>query len=523
MSGILNKVNLQFSLDDIKRIMKLMLLNNSEIMNGYDAMRKVVNDNGDIQNYDEFILLFFKTYVERLSSINIESITDENLKNDYMIIKKSSVLQNPSSVTELFRSNEFQSLKYKPINLQGDFTHIHGSYIGNFAGEEIECRFYMSPKMENITQLIKYIIIKHNMEELPCYFKFSKDSKRNDRIVFYSSLKNAERHLQILEAIKKEKPELFEGSNKNPLWGNINGTSDIYFGIEPFNRGYDSYGSIRGRILDQSLECFKRLYGEINSDDEITDEMAIKFKELLDFNCIIAGVNQNNFALNKVDFFKISSDYGEVMDSMIKLGIDKKEENIHIMLGDFKDKTAIVSWKYKGFNTIDLRLPIEEIDLLYKRDESDPLYSESERVRNKVANEFVKIRKKQNIQNKLDKVNIKKRIAKKRIVQRDLSGNVFMGGDETINYTLYMLLPYKVCKLIVKLKKQYKNIKKYNVDPELAEEISTLNNEISDFSSDDIERVIDIVHNDERYYLNSEEMISDDVNMYDGENYGKRI
>ena len=114
----------------------------------------------------------------------------------YIIIKNSELLQNPSNASELLSNKEFQELNYKPISLQGNFTHIHGSCINNFISEDIECRFYLSPKMENITELITRLIVEHNNEALPCYFKFSKDSKRNDRIILYSSLEKAEMHLQ---------------------------------------------------------------------------------------------------------------------------------------------------------------------------------------------------------------------------------------------------------------------------------------------------------------------------------------
>ena len=51
MYSILEKVNLEFNLDDIKRIMYLLLSKKVET-NAYDCMKEIVNDQTEIQNYD---------------------------------------------------------------------------------------------------------------------------------------------------------------------------------------------------------------------------------------------------------------------------------------------------------------------------------------------------------------------------------------------------------------------------------------------------------------------------------------
>lgn len=496
MYSILEKVNLEFNLDDIKRIMYLLLSKKVET-NAYDCMKEIVNDQTEIQNYDEFILFFYNSYVSRMNCINFENIKDEKLKNDYLLIKNSNILQKPNSINELFESKEYEMLNYKPIIKKGNFTYVEGSYINNFEEEEIECRFYISPKMENLIELVNQIIIKHNKEGLPCYFKFSSDSKRNDRIIFYSSYKNAEKHLQILETIKKENPLLFFESNKNPLWGNINGTKDIYFGAEPYYKNGNSYGSLRGAIIDETLDDFKKLYGEIESK-EITDEMAIRFKRLLDYNCILNGINQNNFCLNKNNTFAKDIDRPS-----ITLGQKNGEEiPIFIHWGNFEKNTALIS--NSPINTdVCLEISLEELDLLYKRDNNDKLYDKSEFVRGKISSEFQNLIKKDKVKQYLNKFNIRKKIDNKSIVQKNIDGKVIV-GEGTIDYNLYMLLPYKISQLIVKLKLQKQNRKKNISDPILTREISIINNELSNYDSNVIKKVKeDVVQNEGMTQLDS--------------------
>lgn len=509
MADILKKVSLEYSLDDIKKIMKLLVLNNAEVMNAYDAMRKIVNDNGKVEYYDDLIITFFKSYIKRLDNIGLQNINDEILKKDYELIKTSKILQNPSSAKELFLSDDFRNLKIKPMSLQGEsFTHIHGSYINNFSNEEIECRFYLSPRMENVASLVKQIIIKHAKENLPCYFKFSNKSERNDRIVLYSSLDNADKHLRILEEIKKENPQLFAQSNKNLLWGNIRGVEDIYFGMEPFYKGVSSYGAIRGAILDETLCDFQRLYGYFSENEEITDDMANKYKQLLNFNCILNGIDQKNFVLNKTNRF--ATDVNS--DKIVLSCEDGTELPIYIRGGSFKNNTATITNDCSGFGQY-FEIPIEQLDLLYKRNKDDEKYAQSEYVRKQTALEFKKLIRKTTIKERFDKFNLKKIYENKRIVQVSKDGKVRIGDGE-IDYKLYMILPRRISQLITKLKVQKQNRNMYIINPEITEEIAIINNQISDINQDVIKETIEMVQQERVKGLTYEEIKSDDPSLY---------
>ena len=74
-----------------------------------------------------------------------------------------------------------------------------------------------------------------------------------------------------------------------------------------------------------------------------------------------------------------------------------------------------------------------------------------------------------------------------------------------------MLLPVKISDLIVKLQIQKENIKKRFVDPEVTEEISEINSQISDFGSDDIERAVEIVQQMDLEKLDPNEIIPDRI------------
>jgi hypothetical protein len=436
--AILEKVEKkELSLADVKNLMNLTMqeMANDPRMSTdtYAACRHAVKPEKQTEcvNHEAFVLSFFRKYVERLSQIDLHTLQDEKLRKDIETIKNSAALQNPENMQALFQNPEFQSLNYKGIFPQENdphsrFIHVNSSYLNNFVQESIECRLYLSPKMENIIEIAKLLVSKHNEQNLPCYFKINKDSKDNDRIVLYSSIENGDAHLQILETIRKEKPQLFEDMNKNPLWADISGHKDIHFGMEPTsNNSGASYGSLRAAAFMNALttvpiaeseqelpsgekymhkENVHTYLLEYNGVPAITDETVRKVQKLFRMNCIELNIDPDNIALNSGDGQKrgYKENNGDHEHTYMTLP-DKNGDDYPIWLGNINGDTMQVSLQ-KAYTETSIMIPCDDLEMLYKwqNGENSPAIDE---LRGRLSTEMAKAESQQNKEKFFDKIN----------------------------------------------------------------------------------------------------------------------
>jgi len=498
--SILDRVSVKLTDEDFKRIIKLALLKDDKsfgLLGGtlpdtYSALKHLVNDEDvkECVKYRDFILNFFKQYVNRLFSIDITKLADEELKQDIETVRNSSILQNPGSVQKLFNNEEFKKLNFHSIfpqelDANSRFIHVRGSYLHGFLSEDVQCRLYLSPKMENIAELSSEMVSRHNAKNLPCYFKFCINGNDNDRIVLYSEVANADKHLQVLDEIRKEKPYLFEGMNKNPLWADIDNVADVYFGMEPYG-SKTSYGAIRGAIFDEAIYDLRGVYDDFDINQDITAEMVDKFKRFFHIHCLAHNVNSNNLALN------MNNEVGEEQINPLMLRTKKgREMPIWVHYINPQTMTASIS---SSVLTADggLDITLDELEMLYQYKQDNPNYTKSEMVRTSICERIQNLQRKQRIDKALDIVNPVTKYRNKMIVQRSFDGRAFVGGG-LINYNLYRLLPYKVSELLGKLQLRIENRKNSMVDVALTEDIAILNESISGGNAREVQATIQTV------------------------------
>ena len=202
----------------LKQMIILMEMNLNESL--YESIKK--SKNNKPFEYESTIKNLFVQFIN--SFINYDRETIEKMGNkqfldDYDLIKDNYNSLMNMSLNELFSSDLFTRINYKPIYPQSDGSrYIHIKDLGY--SEPIECRIYMCPNPESTMKICELIVEKHKKYNVPFYYKINTNSNDNDRIVMYSSYDSFPIHSKIIKEIQTEYPQLFEQSEKNISWSN---------------------------------------------------------------------------------------------------------------------------------------------------------------------------------------------------------------------------------------------------------------------------------------------------------------
>lgn len=133
----------------------------------------------------------------------------------------------------------------------------------NFVGqqrEKEEARLYLNLMSKNIPSFMKEFYIECRKRELPFQCKFSLCDHRNDTFLLYTSYDRLCIYKDIIEGIKQNSPQLFEGTeNINQNLGVIDGY--IGYGEEPEVRdskgGLYSFNSLREEVVNDIVSAVK--------------------------------------------------------------------------------------------------------------------------------------------------------------------------------------------------------------------------------------------------------------------------
>lgn len=140
------------------------------------------------------------------------------------------------------------------------FLHVYGYQLTWQNREKIEGRLYLNIKAKNLPKFATEAYKKCKERNLPFYFKFTIQDNRNDPFLFYTSYKNIDKYIEIIEEIKESNQELFEGAEKiSKNLGNLNGY--IGYGDEPTLKR-ESFNSVRNQAIK---EIRNTLYKEIKT------------------------------------------------------------------------------------------------------------------------------------------------------------------------------------------------------------------------------------------------------------------
>jgi len=145
-----------------------------------------------------------------------------------------------------------------------DFMHVY-SYAGSAAQRgKTDVRLYLNLMGKNIIKFSEEFYIRSREKGLPGYFKFfNTDNERNDTWLVYSSYENMDKYVEIIESIKRDRPELLEGTeNVSYNMASLNGY--IGFGEEP--KGIDANGKEKILESDDEKMSYNQRLGNVTTN-----------------------------------------------------------------------------------------------------------------------------------------------------------------------------------------------------------------------------------------------------------------
>lgn len=360
----------------LKQMISLMEMYLNESL--YESIKK--SKNNKPFEYESTIKNLFVQFINRFINYDretIEKMGNKQFLDDYDLIKDNynSLMNMP--LNELFSSDLFTRINYKPIYPQSDGSrYIHIKDLGY--SEPIECRIYMCPNPESTMKICELIVEKHKKYNVPFYYKINTNSNDNDRIVMYSSYDSFPIHSKIIKEIQTEYPQLFEQSEKNISWSNITDCENMYFGSEPYRSGFESYSQRLCGTIEHAYRDFKILNNGNNNFD------LNQFKDYLHYELLKNNIDPENPAFNYS-----SKHVDSVNDGITQINYNSEQYQIYVCPLISKDECRITIDPL-GFYS--LNIPKQNIEMLYEKDLNDANYEESESYRHQVIEKLLELK-----------------------------------------------------------------------------------------------------------------------------------
>lgn len=230
-----------------------------------------------------FTVSLFNTWKNNITSLTedvIKKYIEQGIYNDsiYYLRNYLKTLPDKISAEQFYKveNNLFQIMNndYDEVKKYGwrktDANYWTKIYFDDVVGKRTNYinstkhRLYMNINEKDLYKLSYLFVQKCYERKVDYSFKFSTIEKREDGIVFFASDKNLPKYLEILNEIKKERPEIFERCEKPPI---LTGLLDekIGYGAEPTERiknendDLASFNTLRSKILEDSInETYKK-------------------------------------------------------------------------------------------------------------------------------------------------------------------------------------------------------------------------------------------------------------------------
>lgn len=361
----------------LKQMNSIMEMDLNESL--YELIKK--SKNNKPFEYESTIKNLFIQFINRFINYDretIEKIGNKQFLDDYDLIKDNYNSLINMSLNELFSSDLFIKINYKPIYPQSDGSrYIHIKDLGY--SEPIDCRIYMCPNPESTMKICELIAEKHKQYNVPFYYKINTNSNDNDRIVMYSSYDSFPIHSKIIKEIQTEYPQLFEQSEKNISWSNIKDCENMYFGSEPYRSGFESYSQRLCGTIEHAYRDFKNLNNGNNNFD------LNQFKDYLHYELLKNNINPDNPAFNYS-----SKHVDSVNDGITQINYNSEQYQIYVCPLISKDECRITIDPL-GFYS--LNIPKQNIEMLYEKDLNDENYEKSENYRQQVIEKLLELKK----------------------------------------------------------------------------------------------------------------------------------
>ncbi len=256
---------------------------------GYDSYHQnshatLINDVAGLENFCKLVYTDWYNH-----ALNNKGELNNNQKRLVKILHKYPQF-NPNNVTKHFTSKTpyydlitqgydkyFTNTSSRCALLQGGniisqngdysdgFLHVFGFQTQGLQKQKNDCRLYLNLLGKNIPNFATQAYQKCRKRGLPFYFKFCLTDHRNDNFLFYTPYEHLADYVAVIEEIKKEHPELLQGTTKlSQNLGVINGY--IGYGDNPQVLDVDgtahSYNSLREHCVNDIRSAMRKKFNQ---------------------------------------------------------------------------------------------------------------------------------------------------------------------------------------------------------------------------------------------------------------------
>lgn len=295
---------------DIVALFKEVLPYKMEGYSGYTILtqRNVTSSkNVSVQGILNFSKQIYDLWYDYVVSLDESKFDSDVTKKALRIIKMANIYKkenmNPQQCYDfIFKDyqTKFKGSGLRPMWAQsGDEPIYRGQVCPEFIhftpflrDKNLTCRLYLNLTPENAVRVGSVLASKCKKFGVKVYGKFwTEGAFRNDGFLVYTTFKNVEKVIAILEEIHREQPKLFEGAEKmNDFVCRIN--SFIGYGDEPEYR-HSSFNEERGAAID---EYFKDLFSN-------------EYKQIGNFSGKIRNSFGENLTLKEYLEYKFKSEF----------------------------------------------------------------------------------------------------------------------------------------------------------------------------------------------------------------------
>ena len=262
---LLNNSSNPLNIDSIRKIIELYSFNSNLHTSIMSANKRnnsrISNDDKNLFNYEMFSLWknrIINTKMEEARELFEEVKIDKDFIPLRNFIIKNKDVENPDEFVKLIEENGLKKTydAYK-WNSKGKantpWIYVTSNNIFSHKSDpfNITHNLFINTNCDDTYNMSLLFVKKCEEEKIPYLFKISESPFRDDSIIIYSSDELLDKHMNILEKIKEENPDLISRINNPPI---LTAKVDYYgYGSEP-NKNEEgrlrSYSVLRSNMIE---------------------------------------------------------------------------------------------------------------------------------------------------------------------------------------------------------------------------------------------------------------------------------
>ncbi len=226
-----------------------------------------------VQDGDRFHAMLFNKWKNSILAMTREEFIELYRQGSYGqdFIKMRKYLKGVPDVTTMKEANEvfygpkgdkelekaLEHYSWRSFGEGSGWVHVCSRYLTAKKDKypKADHRLYINTESLDTYKMITYLVEKFDEHHLPYYFKFDLYANRDDTIVIYLPTEEFDEYLKILEAIKKEHPDVVARIKEPPiLTGKIDGWIGYGSEPEPTPDGKSrSFNGVRAELLENAI------------------------------------------------------------------------------------------------------------------------------------------------------------------------------------------------------------------------------------------------------------------------------